>query len=71
MFKPKQTHPKWYLWLYPYLSFLRYDRKMFFRAITGRANFHWHYEWEKIELVDIERDKAHRKSVTDEEDVLK
>ncbi len=48
MFKPKQTHPKWYLWLYPYLSFIRYDRKMFFRTITGRENWHWHYEWENI-----------------------
>ncbi len=48
MFKPKQTPPKWYLWLYPYFYFLRYNPKEVFHAITGRANWHWHYEWEKI-----------------------
>ncbi len=46
MFKPKPTHPKWYLWLYPYLWTLRYDPKYFFRIIIGRGNWGWHYEWE-------------------------
>ena len=49
MFKPKQTHPKWYLWLYPYLSMLRYDPKYFLLIITGRGNWAWHYEWEHLE----------------------
>ncbi len=49
MFKPKPTHPKWYLWLYPYLIMLRYEPKYFFRFITGRAlRPGWHYEWEDI-----------------------
>jgi len=46
--KSKPTHPKWYLWLYPYLSLLRHDPKYFFRVITGRGNWAWHYEWEDI-----------------------
>lgn len=48
IFKPKPTHPKWYLKLYPYLFILRYDPKLFFRTITFRENWHWHYEWENI-----------------------
>jgi hypothetical protein len=49
MFTPKQSHPKWYLRLYPYLFFLRYKPKYFFRIITGRVNWGWHYEWEHLE----------------------
>jgi hypothetical protein len=50
MFKPKQTHPKWYLWLYPYLLALRYNPKYFFLVIAGRKQiFGWHYEWEYLE----------------------
>lgn len=49
MFEPKQSHPKWYLWLYPYMLALRYNPKYFFRLVTGRAQiFGWHYEWENI-----------------------
>lgn len=46
MFKPKQNHSKWYLWLYPYLFMLRHEPKYFFKSMIGRANWAWHYEWE-------------------------
>lgn len=69
IFKPKQTHPRWYLWLYPYLWILRHDPRLFFLTITGRGNWTWHaYEWEKVELVDVEWDKAHRQSTLYEKD---
>ena len=49
MLKPKQSHPKWYLWLYPYSWMLRHNSKCFFRFVTGREQrFSWHYEWEDI-----------------------
>jgi hypothetical protein len=43
MFKPKQTHPKWYLRLYPYLWMLCHHPSEVFRG-----NWGWHYEWENI-----------------------
>ncbi len=43
MFKPKQSHPKWYLWM------LRHNPKYFFRFVTGREQrVGWHYEWKDI-----------------------
>jgi hypothetical protein len=72
IFKPKQIHPKWYLWLYPQLWMVRHAPKIFFFTIIGQHDWHWHgYEWEKIEYVDIELDKAHRQSVTEEGDIIK
>jgi hypothetical protein len=62
MLESKQSHPRWYLWLYPYLWMLRHNRKYFFRIITGRVNWAWHYEWErpipKIEELDIDSYKS-------------
>ena len=46
MFEPKKNSPRWLKTIYPYLLFLRYDRKMFFKALTGRVQFWWHYSWE-------------------------
>ena len=72
IFKPKQTHPRWYLWLYPHLWMLRHNPKHFFLTLIGRHSWHWHaYEWEKVELVDVEWDKSCRRAVTDETDVIK
>lgn len=63
MLTPKQSHPKWYLWLYPYLWTLRYDPKYFFLIIIGRGNWGWHYEWEyPLQQID-EPDKDSYKSV--------
>lgn len=63
MFKPKQSHPRWYLWLYPYLSMLRHEPKYFFRVITGRGNWGWHYEWESPLPQTDESDEDSYKSV--------
>ena len=46
MFEPKKNSPRWLIAVYPYLFFLRCDRKMFFKVLTGRARFWWHYSWE-------------------------
>jgi hypothetical protein len=46
MFEPKKDSPRRLLVIYPYLVFLRSDRKMFFRALTGQVRFSWHYSWE-------------------------
>lgn len=50
MFEPKKEHPRWVLALFPYWVFLRSDRKTFFKAITGRVRFWWHYSWESEQL---------------------
>jgi hypothetical protein len=71
VFKPKQTHPKWYLRIYPHLWMLRHAPKIFFLTIIGRTDWGWHgYEWEKIEYVDVEWDKAHRQSASTKKDIF-
>ena len=46
MFEPEKDSPRLLLAIYPYLVFLRYDRKMFFKVLAGRVRFCWHYSWE-------------------------
>lgn len=46
MLEPKKDSPSWLLSVYPFLFLLRYDRSAFFRIVTGRLRFHWHYDWE-------------------------
>lgn len=46
MFEPKKDSPRQLLSIYPFLFLLRYDRGAFFRIVTGRLRFHWHYSWE-------------------------
>ena len=46
MFEPRKDHPRWVLALYPYWFLLRCNRRGFFRALTGRQRFWWHYSWE-------------------------
>jgi uncharacterized RmlC-like cupin family protein len=53
MFEPKKDHPKWLQFLYPYIFFLRYDRRMLLNVLTGRVHFWWHYSWES----ELEKNK--------------
>jgi len=54
MFEPKKHHPKWLLFLFPNLFFLRNGRRMLLKVLTGRARFFWHYSWES----EAEKDKT-------------
>ena len=54
MFEPKKHHPTWLRFLYPFVFFLRNDRRMLLKVLTGRAHFHWHYSWE----LESEKDKT-------------
>jgi len=54
MFEPKKHHPKWLLFLFPYLFFLRNDRRMLLKVLTGCVRFFWHHSWES----ETEKDKT-------------
>lgn len=46
MFEPEKDSPQLLKAIYPYWVLLRNDRKMFFKVLTGRGRFYWHYRWE-------------------------
>ena len=53
MFEPKPHHPKWVLFLYPYLYLLLFDPKMFFLVVTKqKVSWGWHYSWEEKRYLD-------------------
>jgi hypothetical protein len=58
MYEPKKDSPRWLLAIYPYLSILRPDRRLFFKVLTGRIRFWWHYSWETNQAENESTDHA-------------